>query len=141
MVGIRKKIIGGLMVVGMVLAGGLMVTPVVAKDDATVNDFNKGLCESDISDKLKKQAGCKNAGATSKKIPEVAVAGLNWFLGIIGLVSVVTVVTGGQRMVTSEGEPGRVKQARMMIVFGVVGLFVSMIAFTFVNFILVNALK
>ena len=105
MVGIRKKIIGGLMVVGMVLAGGLMVTPVVAKDDvkddATVNDFNKGLCESNISDKLKKQAGCKNAGATSKKIPEVAVAGLNWFLGIIGLVSVVTVVTGGQRMVTS----------------------------------------
>ena len=132
-------IIGVFLMISVCAVFSTMSTNVSAGVDA-FNGENGGVCKSDMSKKMKDMAGCSTSKKNNKKIQEVAVKGMNWFLGIIGLVSVVTVVSGGQRMVTSEGEPGRVKQARMMIVFGVVGLFVSMIAFTFVNFILVNAL-
>lgn len=136
-------IIGVFLMISVCAVFSTMSTNVAAGVNA-FNGENGGVCKSGISEDMKDMAGCdmgKKNKKNNKKINEVAVKGMNWFMGIIGLVSVVTVISGGQRFVTSAGEPGRVKQARMMIVFGVVGLFVSMIAFTFVNFILVNTLK
>ena len=66
---------------------------------------------------------------------------INGVIGVLGIVCVVVVLIGGINYMTSAGDPGKVKKARDTILYGVIGLIISALAFAIVNFVIVNVLK
>ncbi len=66
---------------------------------------------------------------------------LNVVLGVVGFVAVVMIIMGGISFITSQGDAGKVTKARNTIIYGVVGLVVSLLAFAIVNFVLSSIFK
>ena len=65
---------------------------------------------------------------------------LNAVYGLVGIIAVVFVIIGGFKYTTSQGDPGKVQQAKNTIMFALIGLVVSVSAFAITSFIL-GALK
>ena len=61
---------------------------------------------------------------------------LNVVYGLIGIVAVIFVIIGGFKYMTSQGEPGRVQQAKNTILFSLIGLVITLSAFAITAFIL-----
>ncbi len=61
---------------------------------------------------------------------------LNVIVGIVGVVAVAVIIIGGILFATSTGETAKTTRARNTILYGVVGLVVSLLAFAIVNFVL-----
>ena len=57
-------------------------------------------------------------------------------VGLIGVAAVVVIVVGAVFFATSQGDAGKVARARNTILYGVIGLAVSLLAFAIVNFVL-----
>ena len=55
---------------------------------------------------------------------------------VIGVVAVFVMILGGFNMMTSAGDPGKVKKGKDTILWGVIGLIVSILAYAIVNFVL-----
>lgn len=62
----------------------------------------------------------------------------NVLLFVAGAIAVIVIIFGGIRYVTSTGDAARVKQAKDTILYGVIGLVVSLLAFAIVQFIIQN---
>lgn len=58
--------------------------------------------------------------------------------GILGALSLMYVVIGGFRYTISAGDPNNVQRARETIIYALIGLVVSVSAFTIINFVLEN---
>lgn len=113
--------------VGMIVAGMGATMPVMAQ-----NEFTKEACSS-ITDADQKQAlGCNDGG---QQVPGVAINLIKVVLGIIGVVTVVMIIVAGQRYMTAQGDPGKIQQAKNMIIYSVVGLVVAILAFAIVVFV------
>ncbi len=54
---------------------------------------------------------------------------------VVGALTVIFIVYGGVRYVLSTGSPEETRKAKDIIVYAVVGLIVSIMAFTVVNFV------
>lgn len=61
---------------------------------------------------------------------------VNALLFIVGALSVVMIIVGGILYVTSQGDSGNVTKAKNTILYSVVGLIVSFIAYAIVNWVL-----
>ena len=61
---------------------------------------------------------------------------INVVLGILGVVAVVVIILGGFSFITSQGDAGKVMKGRNTIIWGVVGLIVSLSAFVIVNLVI-----
>lgn len=66
---------------------------------------------------------------------------INVVIGVIGFVAVAFIIFGGVQYTTSAGDPGKVKKAKDTILYGIIGLVVSMLAYAIVNFVLANVFK
>ena len=74
-------------------------------------------------------------------LTEIVQSILNWIFGIIGIVAVVMVIIGGFNLMTSSGDPGKVKKGKDTILYGIIGLIISLLAFAIVNFVLNGIFK
>ena len=61
---------------------------------------------------------------------------LNVIYGLVGVIAVVFVVIGGFKFTTSQGDPGRVQQAKNTIMFSLIGLVVVIGAFAITSFVI-----
>ncbi len=61
---------------------------------------------------------------------------INTLLFVIGIISVIVIVVGGLRFVTSDGDSQKTTQARNTVLYAVVGLVVAASAYAIVNFVL-----
>lgn len=61
---------------------------------------------------------------------------INVLLFVAGIVAVIVIIIGGIRYVTSSGEAANVKGAKDTILYAVVGLVITILAFSIVNFVL-----
>ena len=122
-----KKFLAVLM---MFLTVGMAVTPVMAD-----NVFNPICEDGSLTENQKIEAGCDDRSKEGmSRITNI----INVAIGLAGLIAVVVVVFGGQRYLTSAGEPGKVKQAKDMILYGVIGLVVTILSWAIVNFVIGN---
>ena len=123
-----KKIIAFLMMVGITVTSFVYATqPAVA-----ANDWNSGnVCGSDMDDELKEAMGCSN-NKTAPSAIEILIKGV---ISVLGVVAVVIIVVGGQRFIVSQGDASKITAARGMIIYGVVGLVIALLAFAIVSFI------
>jgi len=55
---------------------------------------------------------------------------------VIGMVAVVMIILGGISYATSQGDPNKVKKGKDTILYGIIGLVISLLAFAIVHFVL-----
>lgn len=94
-----------------------------------------------VDPKKKAQEGLTIIGgdsATTDNFNTKLQAVLNWIFGIIGIVAVIMIILGGFTMMTSSGDPGKVKKGKDTILYGVIGLVVALLAVVIVNFVITN---
>ncbi len=125
-----KKIVAFIMMVGITVSSFVYATqPAIA-----ANDFTKDAC--DAADAEQKAAlGCD----TNQTAPKVVEYLINAVISVLGIVAVAVIVIGGQRYIVSQGDASKITAARGMIIYGVVGLIVALLAFAIVNFVLTSA--
>jgi len=76
-------------------------------------------------------------GAEGNLMNEVMVI-INFALGVIGFVAVAFIIIGGVQYMTSQGDPGKITRAKNTIMYSVIGLIISLLAFAIVNFVLTS---
>lgn len=111
-----------------VIAGVLFPVLVPATTHA-IDPF--GGCSGNTQSKV---CQAKNTDSVTKIIKSV----VNILLYVVGAVSVIMIVVGGLRYVTSAGDSNGVSGAKDTIIYAVVGLVVASMAYAIVNFVLNN---
>lgn len=126
-----KKIVTAMVLVMVMLAGvGVVMTGRVYADTTICSDSR----DSSATDDMKELAGCNE----DKKVDEVANTGLNLILSAVGLIAVGVMVYGGFTYLTAQGDPSKAKRGRDVILYGLVGLAVTLLAFAIVAFVTAN---
>ncbi|MEI7819103.1 MAG: hypothetical protein WCI47_03225 [bacterium] len=77
-----------------------------------------------------------NCGPVSKSIPDAVKVVINTLLFIVGIASVIVIIVGGLRYVLSGGDPKNTAAAKDTILYAVIGVVVSLLAYAIVNFVL-----
>lgn len=139
-----KKISKILASLAIVLSGVFVTAPVFAADcsggisDASCNkscagiDADPNLSAADKAT-LKAAAGCNTSSDDS--VTNHALNIVNYAIAAVGIIAVLVIVMGGQRYITSGGDPGKAKQAKDMILYAVIAIVVAVLAFAIVNFV------
>lgn len=118
-----KKIGLALAATAMVIGGALFPAPVMADGDVC--------SDPNISDELKDAAGCN----TTKKADEVVNAVVNVVLSFVGIIAVCVMIYGGFLYMTSNGDSGKAQKAKNVILYGLVGMIVALLAYTIIIFV------
>ena len=116
-----KKLLSLAVVLGLI---SVLVLPVMAS--AQSSGFLTGGLESFASET---ELPTSNLQATVARI-------LNAALGLLGLVAVVIILIGGFKWMTAMGNEENVKKARQLIIQGVIGLIIIVLAFSIAQFVL-----
>ena len=102
------------------------------------SDFAPVCDDPDVDDELKELSGCKTR--TEGQYGNIVQTLINVVISVIGIVAVAVIIMAGQRYMTSNGDPGKTKQAKDMLMWGVIGLAITILAGVIVNFV-IAALK
>lgn len=63
---------------------------------------------------------------------------VNIIIGLLGVVAVITIILGGVQYMTANGEPTKIKKAKDIILYGVIGLVVVILSAAVVNFVILK---
>lgn len=110
----------------LVLTLGVYV-PVLADGPQNVCD------DPSVAQELKDAAGCTKP---KKGVGQIASDLINVVLGLVGVVAVVVIIYGGFTFMTSSGDTAKVAQGKRILIYGVIGLVVSILASVIVNFVI-----
>lgn len=113
-----KRLVAALLMLSVLFCG---VGP------AMIEPAYAAVCD-DADDTMKEVLGCEETQT-------VGGIGNHWIeviLSFVGLVAVVMIVIGGISYTKSMGDPGKAKRARDTIIYGVVGLGVTLLAYAIV---------
>jgi len=61
---------------------------------------------------------------------------VNFFLGFLGLISVLMIIWGGLLYITAAGDPAKAGKGKTVLIYSAVGIVIILISFAFVNTIL-----
>jgi cytochrome bd-type quinol oxidase subunit 2 len=80
-------------------------------------------------------AAC-NTDAGAKTVNDTIVKVINFFSALVGIVSVIMIIYGGFKYISSGGDSGNVQSAKNTIIYAVIGLVVVAMAQFIVQFVL-----
>jgi cytochrome bd-type quinol oxidase subunit 2 len=126
-----RKILAGLMGATVLVLVPLAV-PALASADA---DIAGNLCEG-ASLNIGEGASCADTSDGTQKINDIIHAVINVFSLIVGVTSVLMIIVGGFRYITSGGESSNVSGAKNTIIYAIIGLVVVALAQFIVQFVL-----
>lgn len=63
-------------------------------------------------------------------------AAVSFFFVIAGIISVIMIIIGGYWYILSAGEPQKIKKAKDTILYAAIGLVISMMAWSIINFVI-----
>ncbi len=66
---------------------------------------------------------------------------LNVIVGVVGVIAVAVIIIGGIFYAISQGDAAKITRAKNTILYGVVGLVISLLAFAIVNFVLSSVFR
>ena len=110
----------------LVVAGvGLAALPAFAAN--TPSSVSNGL-----------NAAVNGSGLSNKSVSVDSVAKnvVNALLYIIGILAVIMIIVGGVMYTTSAGDQAKVTKAKNIIIYGLVGLVIAILAYAIVSFVL-----
>ena len=76
-----------------------------------------------------------DASTNNTDLRSAVVSLINYFLGFLGLVAVIVIIFSGVKLVASQGNDGKVKEAQKTILYAALGLLIVFFAYAIVNFI------
>ena len=121
-----KKIVALVAMAAMILGVMLPAAPVKAD---SLGDSE--LCNEITDPLLQEAAGCN----TTKKADEVVNAVLTVVLSFVGVIAVGVIIYGGAMYMTSNGDSGKIQRAKNIIMYGIIGMVVALLAYTIVHFV------
>jgi len=132
--GLGSKMKAAVMALALILMGvGVMASPAYAEDPD----------DPEASEEEAAPTGSWGDGLNSAKgngVPTNLTVNVknivNGVLYIAGILAVVMVIIGGVRYTTSGGDQAAVTKAKNTILYGIVGLVISILAYAIVNFVL-----
>lgn len=77
---------------------------------------------------------CMNGSTTDGVLAKVKDI-LNVVFLVVGILAVIMIIVGGVFMMISAGDPGKIKRAKDTIIYSVIGLIITLLAFAIVNFV------
>ena len=80
---------------------------------------------------LRSAAGCEEERTIDAPIKNI----VNTLLYVVGILAVVMIIFAGVKMTTSAGNPGAVEKAKLTLIYAIVGLAISLLAYAIVNFV------
>lgn len=89
-------------------------------------------CRTNPDSAMCQNAERDNEARTNRLIANVT----NALMIILGVIAVVTIIIGGITYVTANGEASRIKRAKDIIIYAVVGLVIAIMAWGIVRFVL-----
>jgi hypothetical protein len=117
-----------------------MLVPVAAPVTvaAQTPDIDSGLCAgADLS--VKNSANCDPTASTAvaeEKVDSIITTVINIFSLVVGIVSVIMIIIGGLKYITSGGDSGNVTGAKNTILYAIIGLVIVALAQIIVKFVL-----
>ena len=109
----------------------LFTTSLIATEVRAANGITDEACSA-INDPTKRAAlGCDE----ERTVGNVGIGIIEVVISISGLIAAGFIVVGGVQYILSQGDPGKTKTAKTTILYAVVGLLVTVLAFAIVNFI------
>ena len=117
-----------------------MLTPLAIPALAVAqSDIQSGLCGGANLQAPNKSGDCTNINDdASEGVNDTVNLIINIFSWIVGVVSVIMVIFGGFRYITSGGDAGSVTSAKNTILYAIVGLIIVALAQIIVKFVLGN---
>lgn len=105
----------------------------VFNNRAMAKDLNLDkACDSNLSSEAADGAGCND----DRELMDIVKVLLNVGAGLVGVISVIAIILGGFRYMTSSGDAGKVKQAKDTVLYAAIALVVAGLAWAIVNFVL-----
>ncbi len=86
-----------------------------------------------VADSIKDQVNKANEG---ESLESDVSAVINMIIYGVGIVAVIIIIIGGINYMMSQGDANKVKKAKDTILYGVIGLIITLLAFVIVNFVL-----
>lgn len=114
-----------------------LATPAVLPATAMAAEVNigNGLCEG-AQLQVGSDGDCANDGEAQDKVNSVISTVINIFSLVVGVVSVIMIIIGGLRYITSGGDSGKVSGAKNTILYAIIGLVIVALAQFIVRFVL-----
>lgn len=109
-----------------VIALGSIGTPVLAADECDTSSGLSGGMDCAKNDDMPEELTGDNGIVTTV---------INTMLFIVGILSVVMIIFAGIRYVTAHGDKGQVESAKNTLIYAIVGLIVSIVAYALVNWV------
>lgn len=124
----KKHFVG--LVVAIILVAGAVLSFQAVASAAPVDVFNN-------NDACKTGTGTAICGDSSGSgLFGILKTVINVLLTIGGIISVIMIIVGGINFTVSNGDPAKVKKARDTVLYSIIGLVVSLLAFAIVNFVI-----
>ncbi len=126
----------------MLFLAATVVAPVflVSQTALAANDLQDQLC---AGVELDVDGNCEsvNSEDSKKGVNDLVKEGINIFSWIVGIISVVMIMVGGVKYITSQGSSENVTTAKNTILYAVIGLVVVALAQVIVRFVLNKSLN
>lgn len=118
-------------------AAGFMLVPAVAMAQGTPPSVNGGLCAGASGTVDPNAADCNvDQGAATETVQNIVTKVINIFSWVVGIVSVIMIIFGGFKYITSGGDAGGVTGAKNTILYAIVGLVIVALAQVIVKFVI-----
>lgn len=116
-----------------ILAIGLFVLSCLTLSLALFNIDTNATSIDDAKNSMEK---IKNSADSGKDVPATVTIVINTMLYIVGILAVAMIVFSGIRYITAHGDKQQVDSAKNTLIYSVVGLVISIVAYSIVNFVL-----
>lgn len=136
---ITTYITGMIIALGMVGLVGVTSSTVSAAVDCTLAaNKTKPACaaKTGIDATGTEKSNCGDSGKEPCDVNSAITTVVNVLLFIIGAISVIMIILGGIRYVLSNGDSSQIKAAKDTILYAVIGLIVSLLAYVIVGFVI-----
>ncbi|MBQ6130419.1 hypothetical protein IJI72_01895 [Candidatus Saccharibacteria bacterium] len=122
---LSERVKTAVLAAGLALAGiSAVMAPSAAYASPATDQVRRGLSATGLG-----------SGAGSLQLQDKVKNIINTILYVVGILSVVVVIYGGVQYTISTGDQSKVTSAKNTIIYGLVGLAISILAYAIVNFV------
>lgn len=129
-----KKFLLSLAAIVLTITGSLAVTVPCFAANSGSDATKEAACKAAYGDSGPDYNKCMNGSTTDGVLAKVKDI-LNVVFLVVGILAVIMIIMGGVFMMISAGDPGKIKRAKDTILYSVIGLIITLLAFAIVNFV------
>lgn len=128
---ILKKFTLSMSALALLLAPAALLAVPVGAQPSIQDGLDSGTCLSTNA-----SADCVSGTEAEDKVNTIITTVINIFSLVVGVVSVIMIIVGGLKYITSGGEAGNVSGAKNTILYAIIGLVIVALAQVIVRFVL-----